>query len=91
LSEIEKIEVVKLLLNKMKNNLSKKNIYLTFDENIYKYIAEKSYNDLYGARNIKNLIKEVVDDLVSKKMLSNNNENNKLEVRIEEQNFSEFI
>jgi len=91
LSGNEKSEVVNLLLDNMKNKLSVKNIKLIFDEQIVKFIAEKTYNDLYGARNIKNLIKEVVDDLVSKEILSNGLGENNLEVKLEENHFLEFI
>ena len=68
-SVIEKI-IVKELNNLSKRVYENKEINIKFDSKINKYVLEKGYNKIFGARPINRLIKNDIESFIAKKIIS---------------------
>ncbi|MCS7316993.1 MAG: AAA family ATPase [Candidatus Dojkabacteria bacterium] len=64
------LQVVQIQLNNLKNILSHKGITLEWDINTVIYLSKLSYNKLYGARQVKRVIQEEIENLISNLILS---------------------
>ena len=62
-------KIVDLQLNDLRNNLSEKNMTVEFSESVYEYLAEKGFDDKYGARPLRRVIQNDIEDLLSDKLL----------------------
>ncbi len=58
-------DIAGLMLDEMKTPLSEKNITLEYDRNVLELIAEKSHGKPYGARNIRRVIRQDVEDKIA--------------------------
>tara|TARA_B100000700_G_scaffold275149_1_gene320735 strand:- start:597 stop:2744 length:2148 start_codon:yes stop_codon:yes gene_type:complete len=63
-------EVVKIQLLDLKKRLKPKKIEIEFKEEIIKWLAEKGFNPVYGARPIKRLIQKQIESKIANKILS---------------------
>ncbi len=63
-------QIVDLELNKLKPRLDEHAITLTIDDNARDLLAEKGYDPVFGARPLKRLIQQVVEDQLSEGLLS---------------------
>ena len=68
-------EIVKLMLNDLVKALSEKDIKLVYSEKAAKAIAESSYSEKYGARNMRRYIEKEVEDKLADKLISGYSEN----------------
>ena len=68
-SVIEKI-IVKELNNLSKRVYENQEITIKFDSKINKYVLEKGYNKIFGARPINRLIKNDIESFIAKKIIS---------------------
>ncbi len=73
--EIRKI--VKLQLLKLGDRMKEKNINLEFTDNLVNYIAEIGYDEVYGARPIKRVIKKYLENEIAKLIISGKLSENK--------------
>ena len=64
-------EITRLLLGSVKKLVHAQGMTIEFDNNVVKYIADKGYNEEFGARPIKRAIQKELEDPLSKKLLSN--------------------
>lgn len=62
-------DIVKLLLNKLKNRVAEQGIELKFCKSVISMIVENGYSDKYGARNIKREIQNRLEDVISDAIL----------------------
>lgn len=62
--------VVKLMIENIKKTLKEKKIGLEFDDNAIKKIIDQGYDPVFGARSLNRLIQEKVENVLAKKMLS---------------------
>ncbi|MBP3249187.1 MAG: ATP-dependent Clp protease ATP-binding subunit [Ruminococcus sp.] len=72
--QLEKADFAKiaaLMLDEMKEPLSEKNISLEYDQPALDLIAEKSYGKPYGARDIRRVIRQEVEDKVAEIIIEN--------------------
>ncbi len=69
LSREHSLNITKLLLNEFTNELLKKNLYISYTENVAKYILDKGFNDKFGARPLKRTITKNIEDLISLKYI----------------------
>jgi ATP-dependent Clp protease ATP-binding subunit ClpA len=53
------------MLDEMKEPLAEKNISLSYDDKALKSIAEESYGKPYGARDIRRVIRQEVEDKIA--------------------------
>ncbi|CDF01488.1 aTPase AAA family [Ruminococcus sp. CAG:624] len=65
LSKEDYTKIAGLMLDEMKEPLSEKNIELNYDENALKAIAEKSHGKTDGARDIRRVIRQNIEDKIA--------------------------
>lgn len=65
-------KIAKLQIEELKDRLETKKISLDFDSNIYKYLAQKSYNPKTGARELRRFIQDKIENLVANEILADN-------------------
>ena len=64
-------DIAALMIDEMKEPLSEKDITISYDDSALKLIAEKSYGKPYGARDIRRVIRQEVEDKVAEIIISN--------------------
>ncbi len=70
LDQSETIQVVKLFLNKITQNLHKQDIKITFDDAVIEKIAREGIDPEFGARPLKRYIQDNIEDLIAKQKLT---------------------
>lgn len=55
-------DITKIQLRKIEKRLAEKNIKLHIDDNAVKWIAENGYDEIYGARPLKRLLKNQIEN-----------------------------
>ena len=69
LSKVNIMSIVDLMLDQVRKELSEKNITLEATEAAKEYLAEKGYDPNFGARPLRRLIQDVVEDKLSEELL----------------------
>ena len=64
--------IINLLLNELNKRLKEKELSIKLTDEAKKYIADNSYDPVYGARPLKRYLQKNVDTLVAKKILEGN-------------------
>ena len=70
LSKEHILSIVDLMMNQVRAELSEKSITLELTEAAKDYLAEKGYDPSFGARPLRRLIQDVVEDKLSEKLLN---------------------
>ena len=65
------VEIAKLMLKDLQDSLLKKNINISFDENMAKKIAKDGFDVEFGARPMRRLVELVLGDLIGKGIIEN--------------------
>lgn len=63
-------KIAKILIKEVKNKLKEQEIKLKVSNKIYPYLAEKGFSAEYGAREIRRLIQDQLENQLSEKILS---------------------
>ena len=63
-------DIAALMIDEMKEPLSEKAITISYDDSALKLIAEKSYGKPYGARDIRRVIRQEVEDKIAEIIIS---------------------
>ncbi len=61
--------IARLRLDELKNSISEKGIEFVFDEKVCDYVAEKSYSEKFGARNMARFIQTEIEDKIAEMIL----------------------
>ena len=69
LGKEEFVSIAAIQLSDLAKALWEKGIVLRFDEAVTKYIAEKSYSEKFGARNLRRFMQTEVEDLIAAKII----------------------
>jgi ATP-dependent Clp protease ATP-binding subunit ClpC len=69
LSKVNIMSIVDLMLDQVRKELSEKKITLEATEAAKDYLAEKGYDPNFGARPLRRLIQDVVEDKLSEELL----------------------
>ena len=69
LSADDFVKIADLMLSEYVDTLREKGITFRFDEAACKYLAEKSCNGQSGARDLRNLIRKEVEDMITEQMI----------------------
>ena len=69
LSQSNIISIVDLMLDQVRKELSEKNITLEATDAAKEYLSEKGYDPNFGARPLRRLIQDVVEDKLSEELL----------------------
>ncbi|MBP3242557.1 MAG: ATP-dependent Clp protease ATP-binding subunit [Ruminococcus sp.] len=75
--------IAAMMLDEMKEPLGEKNITLSYDDKALALIAEKSYGKPYGARDIRRVIRQEVEDKVAQMILDRASEIENIHVSAE--------
>ncbi len=83
LSESDFADIAGLMLDEMKEPLAEKNIELAYDRQALELIAKKSYGKPYGARDIRRVIRQEVEDKIAEIIISSMSETDIITVSAE--------
>ena len=65
----------------MKNRLNEKNIFIDIDDRVISRIASEGFDQEYGARPVKRVIRQLIENPISSKILSGEiEEGNKIKI-----------
>jgi len=77
LSKENSINISKLLLDEFMEELKKKNLNVSYTENVAEFILSKGFDNKFGARPLKRTITKHIEDLIALKYIKNELEENK--------------
>ncbi|MBE6635117.1 MAG: ATP-dependent Clp protease ATP-binding subunit [Ruminococcaceae bacterium] len=63
------LKIADLMLTQLKDAMAEKEIRLTYSEDVLGYIAEKSFSEKYGARNMRRFIEKQVEDPIAARII----------------------
>ena len=66
-------KIAVIMLDELKQSLEEKNITFTFSDEAVSFIAENSYSQKFGARNMRRFIRTNVEDQLAEKIISDYN------------------
>ncbi len=69
LTEDDFARIAGILLGDLAGNLAERNIRLTWDDSLTKYLVDKSYSLKFGARNLRRLIEKEVENALATKLI----------------------
>ncbi len=69
LSEDHTREIVRLMLNSVIKRLSEREIYLEYKDDTVLYLAREGFDENYGARPLRRMIQQIVEDQLSEEIL----------------------
>ena len=72
LNRIELKQISNILLNKISNRMKNKNIDIVFDENINDFIVDRIEDDTLGARPIRRIIQDYIQDRIVNEYINGN-------------------
>ncbi len=64
------IKIADIMLVKLRDHLLESDIRLSWSDDVLKYIAENSYSEKYGARNMRRFIETAVEDKLAEILIS---------------------
>ena len=67
------VKIANIMLSKLKAHLSERSLDLIYDEEVLDLVAEKSYSEKYGARNMRRFIQTNVEDVLAEQIISDYN------------------
>ena len=85
LTSTDLAQIAKIMLLSLSNRLKSKNIDLKLTQNALNYLIEKGYNKEFGARPLRRLIEQQIEDVIAEDILLQKLKDNYL-VEIDEQN-----
>ena len=72
LNENEVCDIAKIMLARLKNRISDRNITLDFTDEAVSYLAKEGFDPAFGARPLRRVIQNKVEDLLAEEMLKGN-------------------
>ena len=71
LSKEDFVKIARISLYKLSLHMNEKGTRLTYSDNVLDFIAEKSFSEKYGARNMRRFIERNVEDKIASLMIDN--------------------
>ena len=68
-------KIAKITLEKIASHMNEKGTRLTYSDEVLRFIAEKSFSDKYGARNMRRFIERHVEDKIASLIIDNSGSN----------------
>ena len=72
LNKLELKEISKIMLNDVSRKMKRKNIILEFDESVFEFLVNKIKDDSLGARPLKRIIQDYIQDKIVDELLEGN-------------------
>lgn len=63
------VEIAKKMLTDLQSRLLEKNIFISFNDDIQKFVIKNGFNDEYGARPLKRFIQRNIETYIATKMI----------------------
>ncbi len=70
LSKEDFVKIADIMLNDLKKSLAEKSVSLAWSEDAAKLVAENSYSQKYGARNMRRYIQDNIEDVIADEIIS---------------------
>jgi len=67
------VKIAEIMISKLREHLREKGIKLVYGDSLLSFIAEKSYSEKYGARNMRRYIERSVEDKIASLIIDNYN------------------
>ncbi len=81
LGEEDLEKIIKIQIDNLKNRLNEKNIFIDIDDRVISRIASEGFDQEYGARPVKRVIRQLIENPISSKILSGEiEEGNKIKI-----------
>ena len=74
LDENDFAKIAAIMLDELSQALAEKNISLAVEQEVYAYVAKKSFSNKFGARNMRRFIQTDIEDKLAEYMISHYNE-----------------
>ena len=58
-----------IMLGELKDSLANRELTFTWDESLVDYLVDKAYSVTYGARNLRRVLEQDVEDPISEKII----------------------
>lgn len=71
LNKADFVKIAKLFISNIQNFMSEKGIKLVYDEELLEFIAQKSYSEKFGARNMRRFVEKNVEDKIANVIIDN--------------------
>ena len=71
LNKKDSLKITKLLLDEFMEELNKKNLNISYTNNVAEYILNKGFSNKFGARPLKRTITKYIEDLIAIKYIKN--------------------
>ena len=65
------VKIADIMLSKLRDHLLDKGTKLVYDEELLRHVAEKSYSEKYGARNMRRFIEREIEDKLAAVIIDN--------------------
>lgn len=83
-------KIVKLHLMELAKRLEKKNIEIEYSQQVQNYLAEESFNEEYGGRNVRRKVQdlvetEIAEKILDEKLLTSDKNKEKISVKIKKE------
>ncbi len=62
-------EITRIMLGELADSLHEKGIDFTYDDELVSYLVEKSYSEVYGARNLRREIQKELEDKIASRII----------------------
>ena len=69
------VKIADLMLGRLRDHMVEKGIKLIYNDDVLKLVAEKSYSEKYGARNMRRYIEKHIEDKLAEVILENYHSN----------------
>jgi ATP-dependent Clp protease ATP-binding subunit ClpB len=70
LTEENFCSIAKIMLGELQMALAEKGISFSYSERVAEYIAENSYSQKFGARNMRRFITSNIEDIIAEKIIA---------------------
>ncbi len=78
-------EVIHIEFNKLKNRVAEKNLYIDIDEKTVEFLVNKGYQPEMGARPIRKVIVQYLEDPISEKLLLSEGHGKHITITVEDE------
>ena len=72
LTQAELIKIVDIIINNLSLRLNSKKIKIELENNLKQYIAKAGFSDTYGARPLRRVVQNLIEDKITEEILNGN-------------------
>lgn len=83
LDDSSKLQIVELFIKRLEDTMRKRGIFISFDKSAKLLMCEKGFSNEYGARKLRRLIQDEVENKISDKIIENNGKKGTLELFVD--------